>query len=319
MEVIVLQLLTIGDKVMENAEKHPIKEFFKKFWTKVKPFLPAIALGAAIILVVILLTYMYFVCSFGFIPSDRIIDENAIKKSDWLMFWGSLLAVFCTLSLAIVSYRQNKDLKKINDDREKKDTYFAGLRFSAEFFSQIEFENIYLKRQGVEVPALEFEIKSIGKCPPSNVDVKHFSIYRRPLQNNFEIESKENFELYSLRKTTASVVLRKTKLAERTSIQLFSISKPIRIDEINDFMEKYNHSEGLKSDSQKSSITAQIELTLTNPLEVETYFLGELTLRFKPSWFNSNHKIEQQEEIMFNVLDSSIETLVYKYIGHPIS
>jgi len=264
-------------------------------------------------------TYLTFTTTKGTIPTDNIASPPGLVKGDWLSFWGCIFSALCTIVLACFALVQNVNLSKINDQKEKTDIFFAELRFSAEFFSQIEFENIYLKRQGVEVPALEFEIKSIGKCPPSSVDVKHFSISRRPLQNNFEIEGKEGFELYSLRKTTASSVLRKTKLAERTSIQLFSISIPIRVDEIDDFMEKYNYSEGLKSDSEESSITAQIELTLTNPLEVETYFLGELTLRFKPRWFNSNRKIEGQEEIMFNVLDSSIETLVYKYIGHLIS
>ena len=106
---------------MENVEKHPIKDFFKELWTKVKPFIPAIVLGAAIIAVVIILTYFYFACSFGFIPSDRIADENAIKKSDWLGFWGCVLGVLSTIVFSLLSWKQNKTLNRINDNNRKQE------------------------------------------------------------------------------------------------------------------------------------------------------------------------------------------------------
>lgn len=276
-------------------------------------------IGILLTALIFYLTYISFTTTKGTIHSDNIASPPGLAKGDWLSFWGCIFSALCTIVLACFALVQNVNLSKINDRKEKTDVFFAELRFSAEFFSQVEFENIYLKREGVEACALEFEMRNNGNYPPSNINMKQFSICRRilePIQSSVE---ETEVELYHIKPTTEGIPLRKPMVKDKLSSQLFSINIPTKANEISEFILQNDRQMNRINDLQnKESIIAKIEYTLTNPLEVETAFVGELSLKYQSSWHNPKHEIGFQDELKFNVVDALIETLVYKYVGNPL-
>lgn len=316
--MVILQLLAIGEKVMENAKEQVVKNAFKKLWTKVKPFLPAITLVSAIIVAVIVLTYFYFACSFGFIPSDRIVDENAIKKSDWLMFWGSILAVICTLSLALVSYKQNKDLQKINDDREKKDTFFAKMRFAAEFYSQVAFESLFIKINKDKTSTISMDLIDTGKIPPAFINIEKFIIKAsEEIAKRVKIKT-DSVEGCLVHQTRVNIKERDIKGNNDSNVKRNMIRFTFEVDQTLKFQELYkvvyDYTE-LNNGSRffnKSYINLVFVYVIENSLKVRTAV--KTVMNLKASIENISVE-EYPDAYRFYIEDTSVESIEYTFIG----
>jgi hypothetical protein len=312
-----LQLLAIGEKVMENGKKQIVKNAFKKLWTKVKPFLPAITLVSVIIAAVIVLTYFYFACSFGFIPSDRIVDENAIKKSDWLMFWGSILAVICTLSLALVSFQQNNDLHKTNDDREKKDTFFAKMRFAAEFYSLIDFKSVIVKEGKNKLVTLTFNIKDVGKIPANTAKFSIIEI--KPIESieqTFRLASID-LHLFTLRDKNSDIRNNQHGGTSIDETPRRTISFDVDLDQYDNLKRMYAEIFELGRRDQQTDIwgnpSFRLEMiySLENPLGVKTEVISEILLETDFTLYTPN---EEKKYYKFTIKEKVDKKISYDFV-----
>lgn len=302
---------------MENVENRTFKDFFKNLWTKVKPYLPAILLCAAIIAVVIIFTYFYFACSFGFIPSDGIADENAIKKSDWLMFWGSILAVFCTLSLALVSYRQNKDLQKINDDRERKDTFFAKLRFAAEFYSMIEIDAVLFSAELDQTATVTLDLVDSGKTPSTSIDLTQIII-----KPSDEVEKSIGVKFEPLTGLilhhTKSEIKRRKLRGEKEDTTKRSVCFSVDFNQFKKFQNLYGdifelfQQNGEIRPMYEPILILSLKYVIDNNLNVKTNVSCEVKIKNTLE----NFSIERApDRFVFEVIDLSIVKIQYDFVG----
>lgn len=280
---------------MERDKKTLKSDAPKKLWALVKPWLSVIMIVVAVIVAVIILTYIYFTCTKGSIPADRIIDENAIKKSDWLIFWGSVLAVVCTLSLALVSFKQNKDLNKINDDREKKDTFFAKLRFAAEFYSLIEFTLVKIKEESKNL-TLTFNIKDAGKVPPNKI--RFSKIELKPIDMIDQVLKPMAIQIQPFLILDVEADIKSTPVIANGSDEIpwRSICLVIDVFQYENLKRMYAEIFELGRKNQqidfwgKPAFKLVLSYTLGNPLDVKTNVVSEFLLGTDFSMYSPNDK-----------------------------
>ena len=302
---------------MERDKKTRNSDAPKKLWALVNPWLSVIAIVVTVIVAVIILTYLYFTCTKGSIPADRIIDENAIKKSDWLIFWGSVLAVVCTFSLALVSYKQNKDLNKINDDREKKDTYFAKLRFAAEFYSLIDFKSVIVKEGKDKLVNLTFDIKDVGKIP---ANIAKFSIIEiKPIESieqTFRLASIDLL-LFTLRDKNSEIRNNQHGGTSIDETPRRTISFDIDLDQYANLKRMYAEIFELGRRDQQTDIwgnpTFRLEMiySLENPLGVKTDVISVILLETDFTLYSPN---EEKKYYKFTIKEKVDKKISYDFI-----
>jgi len=308
----------MGEAVVEKDKYMSFKNVFKKLWIIIKPLLPAIALVTAIIVAVIFLTYLYFTCTKGSIPADRIIDENAIKKSDWLMFWGSVLAVICTLSLAMVSYKQNKDLKKINDDREKKDTFFAKMRFAAEFYSLIDFDTLSIWRDKNETSIVTMELTDTGKTPPSFIRIEKLVVKpTEELEKRIKVRA-ESLENNLIHHTKIEVKSRDKHRSNNNDIRRKTIQFKFDSEQTKKFWELFKvvyQASIYENDIhffEEPCISLAIDYIIENAIKVQTSVKAIMTLK---ATIDNMYDEENPDGYRFVIFDKAIESVDYTFVG----
>lgn len=298
--MVVLQLLTIGENVMESVKKQPVKNFIKKHWRIIKPLLLAIAVIATI-LAVIFFTYRYFTCIEGTIPADRIVDENAIKKSDWLGFWGCVLGVLSTIVFSLLSWKQNKTLNKINDDSRAQEKMLSTLRYTFECYSQIMLTRVcfFINGDGKESVMLEFQDK--GKISPSEMifDKLDFSIRQTTdrfikICNFSNIRANvDNRRSSEWNKTDASIVL---DVQRNNYNQLFSYLKN-------------------QGKEMQSLLLVDLDCHINNLMHVTTHIQGQASFSTSAIIPEGVEHYGEKEKVLFNPIDYFVKTISYKFIG----
>lgn len=122
---------SINRKIQESishirSKNHTIDKLLNKYWdmphwnrlnniqhkknTQLKIMICAILI-VTLFIAIIISTYYWFTTSKGLIP----IGQD-LKKSDWLVFWGSYLGFLGTTILGGISFWQNIRLHKVNKD-----------------------------------------------------------------------------------------------------------------------------------------------------------------------------------------------------------
>ena len=293
---------------------------FKDTLLNVAKFFGMILLSLTLILLTIYLTYRFFTCTTAKDPilADKIASSGALQKSDWLAFWGSILAVFCTLSLALVSYSQNKVLRKTNFDREKKDTYFAKLRFAAEFYSLIEFESLFIRFSLNKTVHISMKLLDVGKIPPTTIDITQFIV--KPKDENyvgmkFKLNPIMGRLLHQKKveiKNSKDQESKEYKNRERT------IDFQLDYEEFKEFINLYNnviehsksHGEILRTN--EPLLILSMKYTLDNPLEVQTKVVSNLILKNTFGGFSNEDEPIAYE---FKIMDAAASKIKYDFTG----
>lgn len=282
-----------------------------------------VIIGISLTFLIISLTYSYFTTLNGTILADHIPSPLGLGKGDWLSFWGCIFSALCTIVLACFALVQNVNLSKINDKKEKIDIFFAKKRFSAEFYSQIEFERIAFFLNGDRAFSIMFETKDVGRCPPSIITIRKFSIGRGDSVVIVTPETKEPCVFSSIEGEEVNVSSRKTTEGIYGHYKVYSISIPIHEEELGSFIELVNKiivQNVEQKNFKKSSVFlfAKIEYELVNPLGIKTIFSGEMPLKAESYADFSIESIKQGGSFFFVVADLFMNTLVYEFTGNEI-
>ncbi len=286
---------------MENVEKHLIKDFFKELWTKVKPFIPAIVLGAAIIAVVIILTYFYFACSFGFILSDRIADENAIKKSDWLGFWGCVLGVLSTIVFSLLSWKQNKTLNRINDNNRKQEMELSTLRYTSECYSLISLKHLCFFKSGEQRAAMSLEFDNTGRISPNKLRVTN-------LRLRFKEENDRFTDVFSIKKKDVDIKSIPSTSGFGSGSHVNFQLKEQQYQEAFSYIVQHSNQTNFR-------VVLDIECMIKNLMKVTTHIKGEYSLNLVELLKGDDAHAKIEEKALFGIVGSFTQTLSYSYTG----
>lgn len=283
---------------MESVEKQPVKIFLKKHWRIIKPLLLTIAVIATM-LAVIFFTYRYFTCIDGSIPADKIVDENAIKKSDWLGFWGCVLGVFSTIVFSLLSWKQNKTLKRINDNNQAKEYELSEMRYKSECYSLIALKHLCFFKNGDNKESISLGFDDTGKISPDNLFVFKLCVRFR--------EDDENFaDAYSLINTRTPIENTRSTTGFGSACQVTLQVEQQQYQRAFEYIIQHIN-------NKDPYVIVNIDCSINNPMRVSTMISGEYSLKLVELLQGENGCASRKEKALFGIVGSFTKTSSYKY------
>jgi len=270
------------------------------------------------LVLVAVLTYVAFTLfnRNGF-PSDFFVSEQALKKSDWLGFWGCLLGVISTVVFSALSWKQNKTLNNINNDREKNDTFFAKLKFAAEFYSLIDFKSVIVKEGNNKLVTLTFDVKDVGKIPANTA--KFSTIEIKPIESieqTFRLASID-LHLFTLRDKNSDIRNNQHGGTSIDETPRRTISFDVDLDQYENLKRMYAEIFELGRRDQQTDIwgnpSFRLEMiySLENPLGVKTEVISVILLETDFTLYTPN---EEKKYYKFTIKEKVDRKISYDFV-----
>ncbi len=271
------------------------------------------------LVLVAVLTYLAFILfNRHGLPADLLVSEEALKKSDWLGFWGCLLGVISTVVFSSLSWKQNKILNNINDNREKKDTFFAKMRFAAEFYSLIDIDSFSLWMNEDSTSLITMELTDTGKTPPSFIKIEKFVV--KPTE---EIEKRIKVKVESIdggliHNRRADVESRDNHRSNNNDTRRKMIRLKFDLEQTNKFRELYKvvYQASIYNNDihffEEPCISLALDYIIENALKVQTSVKTILTLKATME----NISVEEDPDVYrFSIFNKTIESVDYTFVG----
>ena len=287
---------------MESVEKQPVKIFLKRHWRIIKPLLLTIAVIATM-LAVIFFTYRYFTCVEGSIPADRIVDDNAIKKSDWLGFWGCVLGVLSTIIFSLLSWKQNNTLESINNENRKREIKLSTMSYISKCYSKLSLGRVAFCLDGANTEAVMFEFQDQGEISPHELVLENLEV-------QVKIGDNEKEPIFILDELKLSVDSRMpSKGTNLDTSVIFNISK----DAYNNLFE---YTKRFYSDKgSQIMLLVNMNCKINNPMNVTSNIKVQASfgdVKIVPEGFDHPN---EKEKILFTGTDHFIKTMSYEFVG----
>lgn len=245
------------------------------------------------IVVLIFLTYTFFVGFKKGIPSDRI--TGGLEKRDWLYFWGSIIGVIGTTLFAWISWKQNRTLAYINTEQERERREFSELELAATFYS-----SIFIERVTITENLIQIFMQSTGKIPPSIISINSLHLYCGRRKTSELIDALTIHEEFGKQ---YKVICQQSHASSISYLIQIRGNHFIANTSMNE-----SEQEGLCA-NQDPDLRLVLDLSIFNPLKIKTVIAGEVL-------FSLNYKVSRSNKgnpFVYDVFDSFLEVKEYSY------
>lgn len=255
----------------------------------------------SLVLVAVLTYFAFTLFNSNGLPSDLFVSEYALKKSDWLGFWGCVLGVISTVVFSSLSWKQNKTLNMINDKSKAQEMMLSTLRYTFECYSQVTLTRVcfFINGGGKESVLLEFQDK--GKISPSELifDKLVFSINQGGAQV---------LEICSFSNVKASVDNRKSSEWNKTDVSIVLGVQGSNYKQLFQYLKN-------QGKDMQSLLLVKLDCRINNLMSVTTHIQGQASFSTSAIIPEGMEHYGDKEKVIFDPKDYFVKTISYKFIG----